>query len=68
MRQQEVYTLNVTPVNRSGENQPVTRQLPPFYAPQALGSLLPRLLIKNEGKTHPFAQYSSDRQRSEAIH
>lgn len=61
VRQQEVYTLNVTPVNRTGENQPITRQLPPFYAPQAMGSLLPRLLAKNEGKTYLFAQYISDR-------
>jgi hypothetical protein len=61
VRQQEIYTLNVTPVNRSGENQPITRQLPPFYASQAMGSLLPRLLSKSEGKTYLFAQYISER-------
>jgi len=61
VRQQEIYTLNVTPINRSGENQAVTRQLPPYYIPQAMGTLLPRLVAKNEGKTYLVAAYVSDR-------
>lgn len=61
IRQQEIVTLSVTPVNLGADNQPMSRQLPAFYMPQAAAHLLPRLVAKNEGKTYLVAVYVSDR-------
>ena len=38
------YMLDVTTVSGSGTGDPVNQQLSPWYLPQALGHLLPRLL------------------------
>lgn len=62
VRQEEAYTLNVTRVMKAKAGEPVTRRLPPFYLPQALGHLLPRLVPLNEAKTYLFATYVSEQQ------
>jgi hypothetical protein len=38
------YTLDVTTVSQSGQGDPVDREVPPWYIPQALSHLLPRLV------------------------
>jgi hypothetical protein len=60
VRQEDVYTLSVTTASTKVSPEPVTQQLPPFYLPQALGHLLPRLLPLNDPKTYMFASYVSD--------
>ncbi len=62
MRTTEAYHLVVTRATRSSHDQPVERELPPFYMPQALGHLLPRVLPLNEPKGYLFAYYVSDAQ------
>jgi hypothetical protein len=52
----DTYELNV-----QTSAEPVKRSLPPFYMPQALGHLLPRLLPTREPKTFLFATYVGDR-------
>jgi hypothetical protein len=59
LREQEIYTLMVTQVNRNG-GKPKTMQLPPFYLPKALGHLMPRILPRFEPKTYLFADYVQD--------
>lgn len=54
------YTLNVEYSLSRGEQRPVTRPLPPFYLPQAMGVLLPRLVPPNEPKNYMMAAYVSD--------
>src|SRR5690242_7333220 len=44
MRQSEQYALDVTTVSDTGAVDPLQQDLPPFYLPQALAQLLPRLL------------------------
>ena len=53
----ERYTLNVTDINESGAAEPVQRELPGFYLPQALSHLLPRLLPLERPKNYLFATY-----------
>lgn len=60
VRQIDEYTLNVTHVSKTAQ-PPMNQELPPWYLPQALGHLLPRLVAKYEGKTYVFASYVSDR-------
>jgi hypothetical protein len=57
----DTYELNVQTVAKSGSAEPVKRSLPPFYIPQAIGHLLPRLLPTREPKTFLFATYVGDR-------
>ena len=40
----ERYALSVTTVSQSGQGEPVERELPGWYLPQALSNLLPRLV------------------------
>jgi hypothetical protein len=54
------YVLNVQFKGTRGDLEPVIRPLPPFYVPQAIGSLLPRLLPAREPKQYLFATYVSD--------
>jgi hypothetical protein len=61
VRQTEVYTLTVTTKSRDFNSTPINRNLPPFYLPQALGHLLPRLVPIKEPKTFLFASYVADR-------
>ena len=53
----DTYELSV----KTDQAEPVKRTLPPFYMPQALGHLLPRLLPTREPKTFLFATYVGDR-------
>lgn len=56
----EEYDLSVTHLAKSASSEPVQRELPPFYIPQAMGYLLPRLLPLNDPKNYLFATYVSD--------
>lgn len=53
------YTLNVQYIGKVMLD-PVGRPLPPFYLPQALQAMLPRLLPPNEQKQYLVATYVSD--------
>lgn len=53
----EDYLLNVTYIAMRADREPVARSLPPFYLPQALGHLLPRLVPLNQPKGYMFASY-----------
>ncbi len=55
----DVYTLAVHRVNKKVTLPDVERVLPPFYLPQALGHLLPRLMPTNEPRGYLFASYLS---------
>ncbi len=57
---EEFYVLSVTHVSKQATAEPVRRELPVFYIPQALGHLLPRLLPRFEQKGYMFASYVSD--------
>lgn len=57
---QDTYTLNVQFKANRGDLEPVVRQLPPFYLPQAMGAMLPRLVPPREPKAYLFATYVSD--------
>ena len=57
----EPYVLNVQTVGQTGNAEPLKRDLPPFYLPQAVGHLLPRLLPLSSPKTYMFATFVSDR-------
>lgn len=60
----EDYRLTVTPISNYASGNSTEFQLPPFYLPQALGHLLPRLVPLNEPKGYLFATYVSEPQRS----
>ncbi len=60
VRHEDVYTLTVTTASTRVNAEPLTRTLPPFYLPQALAHLLPRLLPLNEPKTYMFASFVSN--------
>ena len=59
VRIREQYSLSVTSISGSGADEPLTRDLPGWYLPQAVGHLLPRLLPLDlrEPKTYLFATY-----------
>jgi hypothetical protein len=63
VREQDIWMLNVTPMNVRGKNKPVRLELSPFYIPQALAHLLPRLLPRWEPKAYVFASYVTDDQK-----
>jgi hypothetical protein len=54
------YDLTVTFAGNRGNQAPLKQRLPPFYLPQALGHMLPRVLPLNQPKTYMFYTYSSD--------
>lgn len=60
VREMETYTLTVKYVSRSSTGQPVKRDLPPSYLPQAMGQLLPRILPRQPA-TYMFYTYVGDR-------
>lgn len=66
VRHQEDYFVNVTHVAKGGTAEPVNRALPPWYLPQALSKMLPRLVdykraVASRGPiTYMFAQYVGD--------
>ncbi len=53
------YRLQVWTLSGQTADAPLQRELPPFYLPQSLGYLLPRLLPLNEEKSYLFASYVS---------
>jgi hypothetical protein len=61
LRGEEHYVLHATHITKSASAEPVERQLPVFYIPQALGHLLPRMLPRFEQKGYMFATYVSDK-------
>ena len=61
----EKYTLDVTSVTDTGAAEPLSQDLSPWYLPQALGHLLPRLLpleprADGQAKSYMFATYVPD--------
>ena len=60
MNVEEYYVLSVTHVSKTATAEPLRRELPVFYIPQALGHLLPRLLPLFEQKGYMFASYVSE--------
>jgi hypothetical protein len=55
------HRLTVKTISKSADTEPVKRDLPPWYLPQAFSRLLPRLLPLNEARTYLFANYVSDK-------
>ena len=58
--QQEEHRLEVRKATKSMTGQPIIRQLPPWYLPQAIQHLLPRVLPLTEPKTYLFAGFVSE--------
>ncbi|QOV92213.1 hypothetical protein [Humisphaera borealis] len=56
----ESYSLKVEFFGGKANLEPVVRPLPPFYLPQALVSMLPRLIPPNEQKGYMVATYVGD--------
>ena len=56
----ESYTLKVEFLGGKAALAPVVRPLPPYYLPQALSAMLPRLVPPNEPKGYMMATYVSD--------
>jgi hypothetical protein len=54
------YKLDVEQVNAGAALAPLTRDLSPFYTPQAISHLLPRLLPLHEPRGYMFATYVGD--------
>lgn len=54
-----VYTMNVRNADRNLVAEPVEHKLPPFYLPQALGQLAPRLVDLSYPTSYLFASYNS---------
>lgn len=59
MRIIERQSLSVTQLSNTVSKDPVTRDLPPFYAPQAFAQLLPRMVPLQQAKTYLFAVWST---------
>lgn len=63
IRVEERYVLSVTQTGKAGAAPEIKRDLPPYYLPQALGQLLPRLVPLNEPKGYLFASWvTADRE------
>jgi hypothetical protein len=60
MEPKVVHKLEVQDVNAGAALPPLTRDLPPFYTPQAISHLLPRLLDLHEPRGYMFATYVGD--------
>jgi hypothetical protein len=54
------YKLDVEQVNTGAALSPFSRDLSPFYTPQAISHLLPRLLPLHEPRGYMFATYVGD--------
>jgi hypothetical protein len=52
----------VRTIGKEKNAAPIKQDLPPWYIPQAVGHLLPRLLPLREPKTYLFAVYVSEQQ------
>jgi hypothetical protein len=53
LRSRERYHLHVTQTSKANAT-PINRDLPPFYIPQAISAMLPRLVPLTEAKTYLF--------------
>jgi hypothetical protein len=60
VRKEDVYSLSVTMQSTRANAEPVNRSLPPFYLPQAMGFLVPRLVPLTDPKTYMFASWVTD--------
>jgi hypothetical protein len=60
VRHEDVYSLTVTTQSSKVNLEPLTRTLPPFYVPQALAHMLPRLVPLNEPKGFMFASFVAE--------
>lgn len=60
VRVADEQTLNVTTISGSGADEPFTSQPPPWYLPQAISHLLPRILPIDQPKKYLFATYVAD--------
>jgi hypothetical protein len=56
----EVRTLEVQRIGKAKNAEPLKLEPPPWYIPQAVAHLLPRLLPLDKPKTYMFAVYVSD--------
>lgn len=56
----EVYTLRVQTIGKTKTAEPITQNLSPWYIPQAVGHLLPRVLPIAQPKAYLFATYVSE--------
>jgi hypothetical protein len=56
----EQYELQIWSTSKQQTMPPLVKQLPPFYLPQALGQLLPRLLPLNTPNTYMWGSYVSE--------
>ena len=59
-RMRDRYSLSVTGENVSAVDQPFTQDLPPFYLPEALSALLPRLVPLDTPTGYLFATFQSE--------
>lgn len=55
-----MYELQIWSTSKQQALPPFVKQLPPFYLPQALGQLLPRLLPLNTPNTYMWGSYVSE--------
>jgi len=60
VRKEDILSLTVTTQSTRVNAEPVNRSLPPFYLPQAMGFLVPRLVPLNEPKTYMFASWVTE--------
>jgi hypothetical protein len=60
MIQTDDYHLEVTRIGRNVSSEPVERDLPPYYLPQALYQILPAALPHNDAKTYLFASWITE--------
>jgi hypothetical protein len=58
--QGDVFSLQVLYEGGGTRNDPVVRELPPFYLPEAVSYLLPRMVPMGSDKTYMFAVYVSE--------
>lgn len=56
----DMYLLQIWSTAKQSTLPPISRETPPFYLPQALGQMLPRLLPLNTPTTYMWASYVSD--------
>jgi hypothetical protein len=56
----EEYRLEVTRLGPNRSSEPIVRDLPPYYLPQAVGQLLARLVPLREPKSYLFATWVND--------
>lgn len=61
IRMVDEYPLTVKYAGKTGAPEPLTRMLPPWYLPQALGQMLPRILPRGERKGYLFATFIPER-------